>query len=50
MSTLNNFWNALLNELQNGLFYFNGPFGSHCRYFDIAVTTFLIYFVLKLIN
>lgn len=50
MSTLNNFWNALLNELQNGLFYFNGPLDLIVAIFDIAVTTFLIYFVLKLIS
>ena len=50
MVKLQEFWNALLNELQNGLFYFTGPMEMIAAVIDIVVTTLVVYHLLRLIS
>ncbi len=45
-----NFLESIINEIQNGLFYFSGPWDFVSAFLDIAVTTFIFYYVLKLIS
>lgn len=46
----NSFWDGILNEIQNGLFYFTSPWNLLISVFDVLVTTLLFYYVLKLIS
>lgn len=46
----NSLWDGILNEIQNGLFYFTSPWNLLISVFDVLVTTLLFYYVLKLIS
>ena len=44
------FFEALIDEIRNGLFLFSSPWDMFISALDVAVTTFAIYYILRLIS
>ncbi len=47
---INEFFRALLEELQSGLFLFSSPLEIFIAFLDILVTAFALYYILRLIS
>lgn len=50
MNSLSELWSAILNELQNGLFYFASPWALIASILDVLVTTLVFYYILILLS